>query len=58
MPRFGGVVFDVTAQANDEVVDGPRIGIFVQTPNLFEHRFAGDRLSFVLYQVPEDVHLH
>ncbi len=32
----GGVVFDVAAEADDEVVDGTGVGVFVDAPDLLE----------------------
>ncbi len=54
----GGVVFDVAAEADDEVVDGASVGVFVDAPDLFENLFAGDDLAFVLGEVAEEVGLH
>ena len=34
--RFAGVAFDVTAQTNDEIVDGSRVGVFVQIPDILQ----------------------
>jgi len=36
MDRLGGIVFDVAPQADHEVVDGPGVGVFVQTPDLLQ----------------------
>ena len=54
----GGVVFDVAAQADDEVVDRAGVGVFVDAPDLFEDLFAGDDLAFALGEVAEEVGLH
>src|ERR1044072_1344731 len=41
----GGVVFDVTAQPDDEVVYGARVCVLAQVPDLFEYLAARDRKS-------------
>ncbi len=58
MPRLGRVVFDVAAQAHDEIIDGARIGIFMQAPDFLEHGLARDRFAFVLDQIPQYIHFH
>jgi hypothetical protein len=54
----GGVVFDVAAEADDEVVDGAGVGVFVDAPDFFENLFAGDDLAFAVGEVAEEVGLH
>src|SRR5260370_3841608 len=54
----GGVVFDVTAEADDEVVDGAGVGVFVDAPDLFEDLLAGDDLAFAFGEVAEEVGFH
>ena len=54
----GGVVFDVAAETDDEVVDGASVGVFVDAPDLFEDLLAGDDLAFVLGEVAEEVGFH
>ena len=54
----GGVVFDVAAEADDEVVDGAGVGILVDAPDLFEDLLAGDDLAFAFGEVAEEVGLH
>ena len=44
---LGGIVFDVSAQADDEVVDGTSVGVFVQPPDFLENGFAGDDFAAV-----------
>ena len=58
MLRVGGVVFDVSAESDDEVVDGAGVGVFVDVPDLFEDLFAGDDLAFAVCEVAEEVGLH
>jgi len=54
----GGVVFDVAAKTDDEVVDGSGIGVLVDSPDLFEDGFAGDDLVGAVGKVAEEVGLH
>ena len=37
---FGWLCFDVLPETHDEVVDGARVRVFTQSPDIFEHRFA------------------
>src|SRR5438876_1831685 len=53
-----GIVFDIAPEANDEVVHGPSIGILVQSPDLFENRFAGNILALVPDQMAQEFGLH
>ena len=45
MARTRGLVLDVLAQPHDEVVDGARVGVLVQAPDLFEQGLARDDLA-------------
>ena len=54
----GRVGFDVAAKANDEVVDGAGVGVFVDAPDLLEDFFAGDDLAFAVGEVAEEVGFH
>ena len=40
MLRLGGVNFQVAAEPHDEVVDGARVGVLVQIPDVFENGLA------------------
>ena len=46
-----GVVFDVSAETDDEVVDGAGVGVLVDSPDLFEDLLAGDDLAFAFGEV-------
>src|SRR5688572_11029029 len=46
MLRIGRLGLDVAAQPDDEVVDRPRVGVFVLAPHLLEHRLSRHRLAF------------
>ena len=54
----GGIIFDVAAEADDEVVDGAGVGVFVDAPDFFEDVFAGDDLAFVGGEVTEEIGFH
>jgi hypothetical protein len=56
--RFGWVRLEIAAQADDEVVDRSRVGIFVDAPDVFEDLFARDDFAGVLDQIAEQVSLH
>src|SRR5512141_2682181 len=58
MSRFRGIVFNIAAQANDEIVDGASIGVFVQSPHFFKNRFAGDDPSLIANEVSEQFRFH
>ena len=54
----GGVVLDVAAEADDEVVDGAGVGVFADAPDLFEDLLAGDDVAGAEGEVAEEVGLH
>ena len=54
----GGVVFNVAAETDDEVIDGAGVGVFVDAPDLFEDLFTGDDLALAVGEVAEEVGLH
>ena len=56
--RFGRLAFDVAAQADDEIVDGPRVGVFVEIPDVLQDCFARDRMATVLDKIAEELGLH
>jgi len=58
MARVSRILFDVTPQTHDEVIDRPRIGVFMQAPNLFQHFLARHRPILVLDQITQDVGFH
>jgi len=53
-----GLGLNITAQAHNKVVYGPRIGIFVQIPDILENRLSGHGMSQIAHQVAEQVRLH
>src|SRR6185436_6530946 len=53
-----GVVFEVTPEANDEIVDRSCVRSLVEPPDFVEHHLAGYRLALVLDQESENVGFH
>src|SRR5271156_2229700 len=58
MLGLGGVFFDVAAEADDEIVYGAGVGVFVQAPDVFEDGFAGDGAAFAADQVTQELGFH
>ena len=56
--RLGRFALDVAAQADDEIVDGTCVGVFVEIPDVLQYRFAGDGMAAVLDQVAKKLGLH
>ena len=55
---FGGVRFEVAAEADEEVIDGAGVGVFVDAPDVFEELFAGDDLAGALEEVAKEIGFH
>ena len=53
-----GVVFDVSAETDDEVVDGAGVGVLVEIPDVVEDGFAGDRAAGAADEVTEKFSFH
>ena len=56
--RLGGIVFNITAQADHKVVDGARIGVLVDPPDLLQQLLAGDDAALVEDKIAQQVGLH
>ena len=56
--RVGGVILDVAAKADDEVVDGAGVRVLMDMPDLLEDGGPRDYLAFALGQKAEQVGLH
>ena len=53
--RLGGIVFNITAQADHEVVDGARVGVLAHPPDLLQQLLAGDDAALVEDKIAEQV---
>lgn len=58
MAGLAGVVFDVATEADDEVIDGAGVSVFVNAPDLFEDLFAGDDLGGAVGEIAKEIGLH
>src|SRR2546422_4421604 len=58
MARLGGIVFDIAPQADDEIVYGARVRVFVQAPDFFQNRFAGHDAAVVADEMAEKLGFH
>src|SRR6266852_6480585 len=52
------VLFDIAAQTHHKIIDRAGVGIFVQSPDFFEDRFAGYHFSVVADQVAQKLGFH
>src|SRR6185503_19941281 len=41
-----GIVFNILSQTYDEVIDGPRVGIFVKSPHIFKNCLPRNDIAF------------
>src|SRR5436190_21915179 len=53
MARVGWVIFNVTPQPDDEVIDSTSVGVFFQSPNFLKNGFARDYASIVADQMSQ-----
>ena len=58
MPRIRRIIFDITPQTHNKVIDGPRIGVFVQPPHFFQNLFTGNHAAIVAYEMAQKLRLH
>ena len=58
MPRVLRIVLQIPPQANNKIINRPRIGIFLQAPNILQHIFARDRLAFMFNHEAQQVRFH
>ncbi len=56
--RLGGIVFNISAQADHKVVDGACIGVLVDPPNLLQQFLARDDAALVEDKIAQQVGLH
>src|SRR2546427_13132704 len=58
MARLCRIVFDIAPQADDEIVYGWRVRVFVQAPDFFQNRFAGHDAAVVADEMAEKLGFH
>src|ERR1700693_1455070 len=58
VPRTGRIVLDVAAQAHDEIVDGTRVRVFVQTPDFLEDRLARYHAPLIPDEMAKQLRFH
>src|ERR1700680_1851931 len=58
MKRPRRVIFDIAAEADDEVVDGTSVGVFVESPNVGQHGFSRNAFTLVLNQITQNTPFH
>ena len=56
--RLGGIVFNVAAQADNEIINRARIGIFLQVPDLFQNFFARYGTPAIADEIAEQICFH
>src|SRR5436305_1458542 len=56
--RLRRFAFDVSAQTDDEVVDGTGVSVFAQVPHVLKNRLARDCLALVLDEIAQQVGFH
>ena len=56
--RFRWFRLDIFAQAYDKTVDGSRVRLFVQVPNVLKNCLSRYRVPSVLNQIAEQIRLH
>src|SRR6058998_2008802 len=58
MARLCRIVFDIAPQADDEIIYGAGVGVFVQAPDFFQNRFAGHDAAVVADEMAEKLGFH
>src|SRR5262245_37558215 len=56
--RLGRLVLDISAQTYYEIIDRTRVGVLVQSPDLFQDFLAGNRTAAVADEVTQEIGLH
>src|SRR5579884_2249014 len=56
--RPGRILFNVTTQPHDKVVNSAGVGVLVKASHLFEHGFSRHGPALVLDEVAQHVHFH
>src|SRR5271154_1013627 len=55
---LGGILFDVAAEADDEIINGAGVGVFVQAPDIFEDGLARDGIAVAADQMAQKLGFH
>lgn len=55
---LGWIFFDVAAEADNKIVDGTSVGVFVQAPYVFEDGFARNGIAFIANEVTKEFGFH
>ena len=60
MTRWRGLaaLFDISAQTHDEIINGARVGIFVQVPDIFQDGFSRNGMADILDQIAKQLRFH
>ena len=58
MTRLGGLALDVTAKANDEIIDRACVGVFMQIPDVLQDSFARNGFARVADEIAEKLGFH
>src|SRR5271156_5345706 len=58
MAGRGGVFFDIAPQPDDKVINGARVRVFAQVPDILENRFARNGLTLAADQVAQELRFH
>src|SRR5215813_13385142 len=58
MPGARRIVFDITAQADDEVVNGAGVSVFAEAPDLIENWFSRDDPAAIANQMTKEFGFH
>ena len=53
-----GIFFNVPAQTHNEIINGAGIGVFSQSPNLFEYGFTRNDSAAIANQVAKQFSFH
>jgi hypothetical protein len=53
-----GIGLDISPEPHHEIIDGPRIGIFVESPNILENGFARNGATLAANQMAEQFRFH
>src|SRR5271167_585461 len=58
MLRMRRILLDVLAKTNHEIIDGSRVGVLAQSPDLSQNRLARYDLSAVANEMAQQLGLH